>query len=760
LRLIQVKLIKSIIEIKEKLLNLLCSYSAEKGDKDCKYRQRPFNKRFAKTRKIMNQNKKIKTTNCLNETLERFFNNGLPSNLIRVFSKNRLKISLFVFVLCFNLSAKAQNVLMFLSHEQCYYSEYIVMRKALEAAGYTVDVRSASTLPASIYMTPYADIAANANNLSGSSYTQFIQKYQELTGQAWQNSWNAIPSLENVNGSIQSVSNMNAYQALVIAGGIGALDYRVDGTYSSQGSGTRELTAATIQAAAEKLNSLALEALASGKPVLAQCHGSSLAPFWRIPGTSGPGAEALGFSLLKDNYATGYPDAQTPIDLASLNVNYRAEDRVTISSPHSSFIDLGNGDSKIITSRDWYPQSVLYAAQTLLNIIRTYPTKSQQETTIPVLILHGGALDTTNCNYTNRSNDIPCNHGGGTNFPADFTDIVDLLNANSPNDNFNFVVTDVNLVGTLPYNGNSQTDILNYLTQFKTVVFFKHWSTGISANLQNALVQYADEGGGVIALHHGLYNDIDGNMNKNILVNQLFGVESSMSGWGANLTNYQLVSSNYGHFISSFGINYDNAIQTPSAWSGTLPSSTNASYSYYSPIGIYDELYTNMAFVGTPSFGYGENQITALFSHNQTNGGQVHSSGFAKSFNPSLDQSAGRVVYFQAGERQESININHRYGQIIRNAIVWSANNPNPPLSIQQLLANEKIIVFPNPSTDIFTIQYASSENTNYFITDINGRLITRGIIYNGKTTIDLSTYEKGFYVLHTDKYNLKLIKK
>jgi hypothetical protein len=233
-----------------------------------------------------------------------------------------------------------------------------------------------------------------------------------------------------------------------------------------------------------------------------------------------------------------------------------------------------------------------------------------------------------------------------------------------------------------------------------------------------------------------------------------------MSGWGANLTNYQLVSSNYGHFISSFGINYDNAIQTPSAWSGTLPSSTNASYSYYSPIGIYDELYTNMAFVGTPSFGYGENQITALFSHNQTNGGQVHSSGFAKSFNPSLDQSAGRVVYFQAGERQESININHRYGQIIRNAIVWSANNPNPPLSIQQLLANEKIIVFPNPSSDNFTIQYALSENTNYFITDINGRLITRGIIYNGKTIIDLSTYEKGFYVLHTDKYNLKLIKK
>jgi sorbitol-specific phosphotransferase system component IIA len=79
--------------------------------------------------------------------------------------------------------------------------------------------------------------------------------------------------------------------------------------------------------------------------------------------------------------------------------------------------------------------------------------------------------------------------------------------------------------------------------------------------------------------------------------------------------------------------------------------------------------------------------------------------------------------------------------------------------SQQKLLANEKIIVFPNPSNGIFTIQYPSVENTTYSITDISGKLITSGTIMNGKTTIDLSAYENGFYMLQTDKYNLKLLK-
>ena len=598
-----------------------------------------------------------------------------------------MKHSIFpvLLFLLLSLSSKAQNVLMFVSHEQTYYSEYVVMRKTLEAKGYTVEVRSANAQAASVYMVPNGtDIEATANTLAGSNYTQFTQKFAELTGTTWQTAWNATPAFENVTGAIQDVNNMSNYAALVIVGGTGALDYRVDGTYSSQGTGAREISAATVQAAAEKLNALALEALAAGKPVMAQCHGASLAPFWRIPNTSGPGAEILGYSLLKNQYATGFPDGQTPVDLASLNVNFRGEDRVCISSPHSSFIHNGNANYKVITTRDWYPQTVLYAAQTLDNIIKTYPSKTQQETTVQVLILHGGAVNANNCHYTNRANDIPCNYGGGANLPADYTDIVNLLNANSPNDNFNFAVTNLNMTATLPYNNTNQAEILTYLQQFKTVIFFKHWSTGMSTALQNALVQYADEGGGVIALHHGLYNDIDGSLNKNILVNQLFGVESAMNTWSANLTNYQLISTNYGHFISSFGINYDAAIQAPAVWWGNNPpSGSNLSYAYYSPFAIYDELYNNMSFVAGQTFGAGVNQITPIFSNNQTPSNQAHTSGFVKLFNPTLDASVGKVAYFEVGERKESINLNHRYGQVIRNAVVWAAKNSGSTLPIE-----------------------------------------------------------------------------
>lgn len=580
---------------------------------------------------------------------------------------------------------QGQSVLMFVAHEDTYYSEYVVMRKTLEAAGYTVEVRSASAQPASIYMIPNGtDIEATANTLAGSNYTQFTQKFADLTGATWQTAWNATPTFENVTGAIQDVNDMSNYAALVIVGGTGALAYRIDGTYSSQGTAARELSAATIQAAAEKLNALALEALAAGKPVMAQCHGSSLAPFWRIPNTSGPGAEILGYSLLKDQYATGFPDGQTPVDLASLNVNFRAEDRVCISSPHSSFVHNGNADYKIITTRDWYPQTVLYAAQTLMNIIETYPTQTQQEAVKQVLILHGGAVDVNNCHYTNRANDIPCNYGGGANLPADYTDIVNLLNANSANDNYDFVVTDLNLTGTLPYNANNQAEILTYLNQFQTVIFFKHWSTGITTALQNALVQYADEGGGVIALHHGLYNDIDGSLNKDILVSQLFGAQSAMNTWSANLTNYQLFSTNHGHFISSFGINYDAAAQAPAAWGGSsLLAGTNASYSYYSPFAIYDELYNNMSFEAGQTFGTEVNEITPIFSNNQTPSSQVHTSGFVKLFNPALDATVGKVVYFEVGERKESININHRYGQAVRNAVVWAAKNSGGALPVE-----------------------------------------------------------------------------
>lgn len=383
-----------------------------------------------------------------------------------------------------------RTILMFVSHEETYYSEYIVALKALQASGYTVDVRSATPDSASTYMLPAnTDIAATAATLPGGSYLQFTQLYQNLFDSIWNPSWNATPSMIPVNGRIQDVVNMSGYDALVIPGGTGATAYRVDGIYGSQGTGARQITAGVVQAVALKLNALAIEALQTGKPVLAQCHAASLPAFWRIPGTIGGGIDSIGFSLLRTQYATGFPEPQTGITLSSLSVNHRADDRVTISSPHSSLANGINGTHKIITSRDWYPQTVASATRSLLNVLETYPRLSTINTSKSVLILHGGMIDSLNCSASNRSNDVPCNHGVGMNLPADYRHVQALLNTDSPNDSFSFVVSQLNISNpTLPYTPGNAASILTYFKNFDAVIFFKHWSSDVTIPLQQAMV--------------------------------------------------------------------------------------------------------------------------------------------------------------------------------------------------------------------------------------------------------------------------------
>jgi len=114
-------------------------------------------------------------------------------------------------------------------------------------------------------------------------------------------------------------------------------------------------------------------------------------------------------------------------------------------------------------------------------------------------------------------------------------------------------------------------------------VFFKHWSTNIDDNLQNAIVHFADNGGGVLALHHGMYNDINVGQSKDILVNQLFEAHSSQAGWSGNLENFQMFNTNYGHFVNTYSIAYqEESVLAPSSWgSEPLLTGSNRSLSYY-----------------------------------------------------------------------------------------------------------------------------------------------------------------------------------
>lgn len=568
---------------------------------------------------------------------------------------------------------------MFVSYNDVWWAEYKVMREALLAAGYQVDVRSSETGSATSYQTaPEGTIQSSADVIAG-GYAGFTQTFAAQFGSAWNASWNA-PDAIPLNGRIQDVASIAPYVAFVVAGGTGAIDYAYDGSYVDQGPIGHRSPAASVQAAAERINALIVEALQSGKPVLTQCHGARLAAFARTPGTTGQGLGGLGLSILQGRSATGFHlDGNTANDYAALGVTYLANRNVVIDGPLAA--NLGgnrSGVSRVITTRDWYPQTIVHAATALLNILRSYPDPHTLGLVRRVLIIHGGAVvrDVAVCNASNQTtNDVPCNWG--SNWPADYTHVQALLNGASGNDPYRFNVSDVNLmgpVGAIPFNVNNQASVLNYLRGFDAVVYFKHWQTGVTPQLVAALLQYADEGGGLLALHHGLFNQ---GATANLVA--AFGAESNAATW-AGSTNPQMspapvfMNTNHGHFITGYATAFDPALTSPAPGFPASPAAPNPSATGYPAFSMGDELYLNMGFIGSPSFGNGIGQINLLLANNYVAApAQTTTAGFSKLYNPSADATVGRLVYFQPGETIANFAIGSRFGQMVRNAVLWAS---------------------------------------------------------------------------------------
>jgi hypothetical protein len=321
---------------------------------------------------------------------------------------------------------------------------------------------------------------------------------------------------------------------------------------------------------------------------------------------------------------------------------------------------------------------VAYAARTLATALRTYPPVPALKATYSVLIVHGGAVNVGNCPATNKSNDIPCNYGVSppSVIPADHTTIRALLEADSPGDAWQFAISDVNISAPgLPFDPNSGGSIRGYLDGFDAVVFFKHWNTNLTAAIQGALRDWVDDGGGLVGLHHALYNDATGGTNKNTLV-ALFGAESAMNTWSArNPDNgpYNLLNVNFGHFIGSHGVPHAYpGLVKPGAVTGAPLA--NPSPGLFPGFPIVDEIYNNMAFVPGVTFGEGVNQVQALYADNILQSGTApFTSGFARTRDVDGDGVAGRVVYLEPGERRASFAVSHPFGQVVRNAVVWAA---------------------------------------------------------------------------------------
>jgi hypothetical protein len=562
-----------------------------------------------------------------------------------------------------------RTVLMFVGYNDVWWPEYKVMYEGLRAAGYAVDVRSSALGSAVADYSAPVDVTPSAQPLHAqhpapSSFAAFTSVFQTAFGRAWDPSWNAIAPIP-IAGRLQDVTSLAAYDALVIPGGRGLVAYRFDGTYadSSPGNapGTHVTTAAEVRAAAERLAALTQEALQTGKPVVAQCHASPTLAFVRVPGTTGQGFDGLGRSILQGRYATGYTfsNSDTLARYQDLGVTPLRYEKVVLDGPEAPDFG-GNGRDLIATTADWYPETTAYATRTLLNMLETNPAPSRRTRPLSVLVFGG---------------DEPTLYAPDQ--PARYTDLVTLLN--DPSDDLAILAT-----GTANVADISAANLATY----DVLVYFRH--DRIAQAAQTAIVDYVDGGGGLVGLHHAVYDE--GNAKGTLT--QLIGASlpatarpnDPMGLLYANETNH-VINVNYGHFVSTWGVHLlagQPTQSTPYVTARGYPNpnlDNDTARGYWSfRIPANDELYPGLAFVSGVSFGRGVNQIERLFSNDHVLAGSPNPQngaydawGFVRRYDGRNDGTVGRIVYAQPGETAARTLAHPSYRQVVKNAVVWAA---------------------------------------------------------------------------------------
>jgi hypothetical protein len=79
----------------------------------------------------------------------------------------------------------------------------------------------------------------------------------------------------------------------------------------------------------------------------------------------------------------------------------------------------------------------------------------------------------------------------------------------------------------------------------------------------------------------------------------------------------------------------------------------------------------------------------------------------------------------------------------------------------KQKTKEEQLTVYPNPTNGAFTIESnAVNNNSSFEIRDITGKVIQKGKLSGNRTTVDLSEYSSGIYLLRVGNQNIKLVRK
>lgn len=74
--------------------------------------------------------------------------------------------------------------------------------------------------------------------------------------------------------------------------------------------------------------------------------------------------------------------------------------------------------------------------------------------------------------------------------------------------------------------------------------------------------------------------------------------------------------------------------------------------------------------------------------------------------------------------------------------------------------SNYELLIYPNPTNELFTIEQEVSANTPFEVRDITGKIVLKGNLRDKQTTIDLSENSSGVYILRVGDENVKVVRK
>lgn len=122
-----------------------------------------------------------------------------------------------------------------------------------------------------------------------------------------------------------------------------------------------------------------------------------------------------------------------------------------------------------------------------------------------------------------------------------------------------------------------------------------------------------------------------------------------------------------------------------------------------------------------------------------------------------LSYSAGEpAVKMSMARAITVVDITEYFTEGVQQGWTSKKSNINGPLPMT-------VNVYPNPAQDWLHMDIAENNlQLQYFITDMNGRTIMQGTPNNGETTLDISSFATGTYMLcvqSTDKKNKNIFK-